>query len=80
MEVIYVNAGNDASGNPRRGWLVILRGAHHGFVDEGYSGRGAFDGGPFEHLKDSAWNAPEVSITPGEYRKLCKLETRAVRS
>jgi len=39
---VKINAPNDTSGNPRRGWAVYLRtGEYLGFVDRGYTGRRA---------------------------------------
>jgi hypothetical protein len=41
MLAIYIDAGNDRNGNPKRGWIITDRdGAFTGFVDEGYGGIG----------------------------------------
>lgn len=42
MLAIYINAGNDKNGNPRRGWLIAADdGEITDFVNEGYEGRAA---------------------------------------
>jgi len=64
---VYIDAGRDRNGNPRRGWIVYDEtGRVDHFVDEGYRGSAARPTGvpDMEALK----------ITPGEYRRLKKKE------
>lgn len=65
---VKINAGNDANGNPRRGWLLYSSDGYlEGFVDEGYSGQGA--------LREAAPNHVELChlmVKPGEYREARK--------
>jgi len=65
--MIKVNAGNDRNGNPRRGWLYIGRRGSK-FFDEGYLGTGAVP----PSLRSAARDAPELEITPRQYRALLK--------
>lgn len=70
---IKVNAKNDTSGNPRRGWKVFSTGtgALLGFVDEGYNGWQAVYNVGF--LRDDILEAPgEFVITATEYKALKK--------
>lgn len=71
-----VNAGNDRSGNPRRGWIIYHAGPQDeftttlGFVDEGYAGRSA--------LREQApgaieLGAPTFAIPVREYQKLVRM-------
>lgn len=72
---VYVNAGNDTNGNPRRGW--ILYGATTGqfdFVDEGYAGRGALRAAyPILARNPFFGDSGMLDIMPREYRRLRKL-------
>lgn len=41
MLAIYIDAGNDRNGNPKRGWIIAEDdGQFKDFVDEGYGGIG----------------------------------------
>ncbi len=76
---IYVNAGNDRSGNPRRGWIVYRsdltgRLCETGFVDEGYAGNGALDSAGIPR-EIASWRS--LAITPGEYRRLMRAQVAA---
>lgn len=74
--LVYVNANNDANGNPRRGWIhyrIVGSYEHAGivkhdmapmaFYDEGYSGYGAI---PREY--QGAPVTGTIQVTPAEYR------------
>ncbi len=69
MTAVYVNAGNDSSGNPRRGWVVYADGPDgmrwEGFVDEGYDGDRALDECGVPRIVATY---PALDITPGAYR------------
>lgn len=67
---VYVNAGNDANGNPRRGWVIMSGPNRKAFVDEGYGGR--------ESLRRACPGVAgddinALEIKPGQYRRLNKL-------
>jgi hypothetical protein len=63
---VYVNAGNDRNGNPRRGWIVIdVTDGGLAFVDEGYSGRSEL-----RRLFPDAGEVIALDVTPGAYRDL----------
>lgn len=63
---VKVNAGVDANGNSRRGWLVYKPdGTYLGFVDEGYRGWAALKT-PFP----KAIVLCEIPTSPGTYRTL----------
>lgn len=68
VEYVYVNAMNDPSGNPRRGWIAYQDGAIVGFYDEGYNGSNAV---PSADRSRIGWEP--LYIKPGQYRALCKL-------
>ena len=60
-----INATNDGSGNPRRGWIVYSReGYLIGFVDEGYGGRQALTS-----LFTKPTELREIYVIPKEYRE-----------
>lgn len=62
---VYMNAGNDRNGNPRRGWLVLDAdtGTALDYVDEGYRGAAALD---LAH--PGAVSSPRIMVTPAERR------------
>lgn len=74
LTAVKINAGNDRNGNPRRGWIILSTddNGYPGivdFCDEGYEGSAAVTGkGYSRKLAD----APELAVTPGEYRDLMK--------
>lgn len=64
---IYVDAGHDKNGNPRRGWIITseTNGSFVDFVDEGYEGISA--------LRRDYGHTPAtraLPITPACYREL----------
>jgi hypothetical protein len=66
--LIKVNAQNDTSGNPRRGWIHLsAEGRFLGFYPEGYD-----DGGEVmrELRKTESEAYPSLNITPKEYKRL----------
>ncbi len=65
---VKVNAGHDANGNPRRGWIVLQcrTGDMIDFIDEGYEGRSALKN------HEQAARGPEIDVTPKTYRELKK--------
>lgn len=74
MIAVKLNAHNDASGNPRRGWLVYnADGSFAGFVEEGYGGREALTAaypGAVEVFH-------EIEVRPGYFSKLRKAGKQA---
>lgn len=76
----YVNATNDPSGNPRRGWKMhSFDGTFLTFVDEGFEGKQAVYSVGF--LRDDViFLAGEYRITPTEYRTLKANEAISVTS
>lgn len=64
---VKVNAGHSATGNPRRGWVIIdhRTGDMLDFVDEGYLGRAALT-----RTYPEAVEGPELTVTPLQYREL----------
>ena len=69
MLAVYVNAGNDTNGNPRRGWAVhdVITATIVEFIDEGYNGRA--------ELRKKYGEIAETGrfdITPRQYRELLK--------
>ncbi len=68
---IYLNAGNDRNGNPRRGWAItdVESGDIIDFVDEGYRGVGAFN-----RAYPDVTATGRIMTTPGEYREMKKFE------
>lgn len=67
---VYVNAGNDTNGNPRRGWVIMDGPNRRAFVDEGYEGKAALRKACPTSRGDD-YNA--LAITLGQYRTLKKL-------
>ena len=66
--LIKVNAENTATGNPRRGWILVNdEGNFVRFFDEGYD-----DGGAElrELRKVEPLAFPALNITPKEYKRL----------
>lgn len=74
MTLVYVNAGNDRNGNPRRGWIhYTAHGTIVRFYNEGYDGRQAI---PTRYIptryRKFADGSPALRITPGQYRDLVR--------
>jgi hypothetical protein len=75
---VHLNAGNDNSGTPRRGWKVWNRadGEYVGFIDEGYDGYMSFRS-LIPGLRSSAivWEYVQflmgTETTVREYNRLC---------
>lgn len=64
--LIKIATDNDASGNPRRGWLrTTASGQVLGWIEEGYLGRGAIEG-----YDDG--ESPTIYVKPREYQRLRK--------
>jgi hypothetical protein len=72
MLAIYIDAGHDTNGNPRRGWIIAdSSGQFVDFVDEGYEGQSAL-------LRDYH-RVPEtqrIVVKPSVYRDLKKQSRR----
>jgi hypothetical protein len=81
--IIYVMAGNDVNGNPRRGWIIPGAGPDRSdaFVDEGYAGRDALYTYLHLPMKDKSLNIARLNydthvtevvldITVSQYNKL----------
>lgn len=68
--LIKIATDNDASGNPRRGWLrTTASGQVLGWIEEGYEGRGAIEG-----YDDG--ESPTIYVKPREYQRLRKWGTK----
>lgn len=74
MIKIKINAGHTESGNPRRGWIILVDEGAGGdlldFVDEGYEGSGAL-------LRKGYQDVPgnlELEVKPAVYREMRRLE------
>lgn len=84
VSVAYVDAGNNASGNPRRGWIVLtddtIRQRRH-FVDEGYEGPAALRRYGFtpEECADIENRAIHIAIIPREYLRLKRTASKEAR-
>lgn len=62
--LIYIGTTNDASGNPRRGWLrTTAAGQVLGWIEEGYEGRNAIAG-----YDDG--ESVKITVSPAEYKRL----------
>lgn len=74
---VYMNAGNDRNGNPRRGWLVLDSdtGEALDYVDEGYLGPAAL---ALAH--PGAVSSPRIMVTPAERRGWKRAFARKVAS
>ncbi|HVO22489.1 MAG TPA: hypothetical protein VMW56_02555 [Candidatus Margulisiibacteriota bacterium] len=68
---VYVNAGNDKNGNPRRGW-AIFGDSSRKFVDEGYDGPDALSRVYGDNIDDTY---PALTVTPGQYQDLKRGKT-----
>ena len=69
MLAIYISAGNDVNGNPRRGWLITddIMGDFTDFIDEGYYGD---PGGLYRHPEYKGIpRTPRINVTPSTYRE-----------
>jgi hypothetical protein len=61
--LVRIATTNDASGNPRRGWLRLTAGGQViGWTEEGYLGRGAIAG-----YDDG--ESPTIYVSPKEYKR-----------
>lgn len=80
VSVAYVNAGNNAFGNPRCGWIVLTTNnkccQKYHFVSEGYDGRAALKRYGFTPKECQMIDERSIplNITPKEYRRLCGTE------
>lgn len=72
MLAIYINAGNNSNGNPRRGWIITDGdGDFADFVNEGYGGK--------QTLREAGYSLPStppISVTPGTYRNFMRSSRR----
>lgn len=77
LSSIKINAGNDASGNPRRGWVILRTEEGYtavvDFCDEGYEGGAAVTGRGYVR---SLAEAPEFQVPVREYRGMVELAER----
>lgn len=65
MIALYLDAGNDKNGNPRRGWLLVSSdGTFYDFVDEGYSGHSAL-----RQQYPNVVSTERIPTTPAFYRE-----------
>lgn len=69
MIAIYIDAGNNVNGNPRRGWIIADdSGVFTDFVDEGYEGRSALRTKGYGGIPDTR----RIEVKPSVYRDLLK--------
>jgi hypothetical protein len=88
MLAIYIDAGNNSNGNPRRGWIITNQdGEFTAFVDEGYEGKAALASSGY----GNATSTPRLDVQPSVYRdayrqsygnieKTIKRETKLLRT
>ena len=81
LSSIKINAGNDANGNPRRGWVILNTAEGYtaviDFCDEGYDGPAAVTSrGYARHLAE----APEFRVPVFEYAKLVEENERVTHA
>jgi len=51
MLAIYIDAGRDRNGNPKRGWIIADQdGAFTDFIDEGYEGKSSLARGGYGNV------------------------------
>jgi len=73
MLAIYLDAGHNVNGNPRRGWLIVDgSGNRVDFVDEGYAGRSALDEAGYGGIDDTI----RIPTTPKFYREQSRRKGR----
>ena len=73
--LIRVVAQNNASGNPRRGWVLVNdNGNYVAFIDEGYFGSQAIE----QFVKTGEKETITLNITPKQYNDLIKRERTCV--
>ena len=82
--LVYVNAGNDKNGNPRRGWIHYVIHSDQDpaspttwtsffrFYDEGYEGTGAIPKGLRRTWAWGGLTSNCIHITPGQYRSFLR--------
>lgn len=68
MQIQYVAALNDPSGNPQRGWVVIMPNGDVRFIDEGYEG--------FPALKR---HVPNVQSSDYGYKRISVAQYRSYK-
>jgi len=63
---IYINAGHNRNGNPRRGWIIADDdGSFIDFVDEGYQGTEALRQSGYGNVTPTTTS---IDVTPSVYR------------
>jgi hypothetical protein len=81
LSAIKINAKNDTSGNPRRGWVILNTAEGYtavvDFCDEGYLGSAAVTQKGYPR---SLAEAPEFFVPPSEYRQMLELAERMVHA
>jgi hypothetical protein len=81
LSAIKINAGNDANGNPRRGWVILNTAEGYtacvDFCDEGYHGSAAVTDRGYPR---SLAEAPEFNVPVSEYRQMLRLAEDPVRA
>lgn len=77
LSAIKINALNDSSGNPRRGWVILNTAEGYtaavDFCDEGYDGSAAVTNAGYPR---SLAEAPEFRVPYFEYRQMLALAAR----
>lgn len=69
--LVYIGTTHDASGNPRRGWIIGYGSDSPQFCNEGYAGSRALEA--FGIRSDEGKYLPMIVVTPGEFRSWSKL-------
>ena len=65
MIAIYIDAGNDNNGNPKRGWIITDDDANFiDFVDEGYEGNSALASRGYGNISATQ----RIEVKPSVYR------------
>ena len=69
MIAVFLDAGRDKNGNPRRGWLIVdVQGNSVDWVEYGYEGTGAL-----RRLYPVIPETERISVPLKEYRRVKKL-------
>jgi hypothetical protein len=65
MLAIYIDAGNNSNGNPRRGWIIADdAGNFVDFVNEGYEGHSALANSGYGNVTPTS----KLEVKPSVYR------------
>lgn len=80
MLAIYIDAGRDRNGNPKRGWIITNeRGEFVDFVDEGFAGSGALRVSPYANVPSTQSIKVEGSVYKDAYTQAYGGVSRAAK-